>query len=265
MALDEELRKGLGNHDEPRAVGQVGVIGAHGVFHAVLSGGGGQLHGDARHRAAVGDMLTGLKIVPVPDRVGQVTGNMADGRQRDGFAEDVYPLRHHDLRVVEQRVKPLIGRIGRRHGSHQLGIDDRQHGDEPRITEPDFFLGFRIGDDSPAVDFRAGTRRGGDGHDRQARIGQRTPLTRAALHIIPQVAVIGCHRGNRGRGVQHCAAAQRHDEIAPVFPGERGALHHGVLDRVFHDPVKHGVSHTGGIQLPEGTVEIPVGPCGFPV
>ena len=123
------------------------MIGAHGVFHAVLSGGGGQLHGDARHRAAVGDMLTGLKIVPVPDRAGQVTGNMADGRQRDGFAEDVYPLRHHDLRVVEQCIKPLIGRIGRRHGSHQLGIDDRQHGDEPRITEPDFFLGFRIGDD----------------------------------------------------------------------------------------------------------------------
>ena len=82
---------------------------SHSVLHRMLRGGGGQLHGDPRHSAAIGDVLPRYQVVAILYSTGQIVGDVLNGGQRDGFTQDIYAVRHHDFRIVEQRVKALIG------------------------------------------------------------------------------------------------------------------------------------------------------------
>ena len=143
------------------------VVGAHGVFHAVLGGCAGQLHGHTRHRAAIGDMFPRFQIMTISDRTGKVHGDVSDGRQRDGFAQDIHAVGHHDFRIVEQRVKALIRRITRRNRPHQFRVHNGENRIEHRIAKTDFFLSFRIGNNAPTVDFRGRSCRKRDRHHRQ--------------------------------------------------------------------------------------------------
>ena len=59
-------------------------------------------------------------------------------------------------------------------------------------------------------------------------------LSGPAVYIVPQVAGIGCHRGNGHSRVQHSASAQGDDEITAVFSGKGRALHHHLLEGVLH-------------------------------
>ena len=90
----------------------------------------------------------------------------------------------------------------------------------------------------PAVDFRARARRGGNGDDGQPLVCERFALARAADDIIPQIAVVGRHRRDRLGTVQNGAAAEGDDKVAPVPARACRALHDGLLQRVFHDPVE---------------------------
>ena len=228
---DKEAGELHRDHDEPCAVGQARVIGAHGVLHRMLRRGGGQLHGHAGDSAAVSHMLARLQIVPILYGTREILCNVLNGRERQRLAEQVDALGHHDLRIVEQRVKALIGRVSGGHRAHQLRIDDRQYRHQlGRAAKANLLMGLQVGNHTPVIDLRT---RAGD--LRQRLIHQRLPLARAAAYIVPQVARVGGHCRHRNSGVQYRAAAQRHDEVAAVVSGNLRRFHDQFLCRVLPD------------------------------
>lgn len=140
MMLDEEAVELVRNHDETRTVRQVVVIGTHGVFHRMLGRGAGELHRKSGYGASVGNGFTSFQIVAVLHGAWQVFGDVFDGRKGYRLAQHVDEAADHYLRVVEQRIETLIGGVRRRYGAHQFRIDNRQHGIEFGVAEPDFLI-----------------------------------------------------------------------------------------------------------------------------
>ncbi len=81
-----------------------------------------------RHSAAIGDVLPRYQVVSVLYSTGQIVGDILNGGQRNGFTQDIYAVRHHDFRIVKQRVKALIGRVFCGNGFHQLRVYHSEDG-----------------------------------------------------------------------------------------------------------------------------------------
>lgn len=247
VVFDEVRGEGEGDHDEAGAVGQIRMVGAHGVFHGVLCRGGGELHGDACEGAAVGHAGARLEVIAVRCGAGQVSGDIFDGGEGEGLAEEVHAVGHHHFRVVEEGVEALIGGVFRRNGAHELRIDHGDLRDEPRVAaEADLFMGVEFGNDAPVIELGAGAGSESDGHDGERVAGQRLGLAGAAHHIVPEVAGVGGHGGYGHGGVQHGAAAYGEDEVAAVFPGGSGRFHHEIFRGIFVDD---GAGHGGDAGL----------------
>ena len=150
---------------------------------------------------------------------------------------------------MEQGVKSLIRRVFCGHRPHEGGVDDGEHGHKALFAEADLFLCRKVGNDAPAVDLAARSRRGGHGDDGQPLVRKRLSLARSAADVVPQIAVVGRHRGDRLGAVEYGASPEGEDEVAPVLARERRALHDDLLYGVFHNFVKDGVSDARLFQL----------------
>ena len=230
VPVDEEREVSPAEHDQPGAVGQILVVGRHGVFHRVLAGRGAQAHHHAGKGVAEGHAGPSFEIVAIGHGARQVAGDMLDGGQCVHVACEVGEFRNVTLHAVEQCVEPLVCREFRRHGEHQLRIDYGQYGKSG--FDADLFMGLFVGYDSPRVDFRPGSCRRGYGDERLF-------FARPAENVVPQVAVVGCHQGYGLRGVHDAAASQCDDHVAPVLPCRCRSGHDGGFQGVRFDPVEY--------------------------
>lgn len=78
---------------------------------------------------------------------------------------------------------------------------------------------------------------------------QRQALSRAGRNIVPIVSVVRRHERYGFRRVHNTAAAERHDKVAAIFPGERRVGHYGRFQRIRFDTVENHRGHTGILQL----------------
>ena len=106
MLGDDGGEVGPGDDDESGSVGQVVVVGAHGVLYAVLCGAGAGVHGVAAHGVGEGHAGAGFHVAAVPDGDGEPTGHIADGG-----------LLHH----VAEQLPLLVAGIGNTGKLSQLG------------------------------------------------------------------------------------------------------------------------------------------------
>ena len=201
-------------------------------------------------------MLPGFQVIAVGHRFGQVLGDVFNGGQGDGFAENIDPLAHHHFGVVEQSVKSLIGGVLGGNGLHQFRVHNGQHRHQAGVApKADFFVGVQLADNTPVIDFRAGSGGEGDGDDGQGVVGQGLGLAGAAYHIVPQISGVGGHSRHRHRGVQHSAAPQGHNEVTALFLRHTGGFHHQVLGGVFLDDGAGDVFHPCLFQLLLGFIQ----------
>ena len=117
-----------------------------------------------------------------------------------------------------------------RDGHHKVRIDDRDGGEALFTAAADLLLS--VGDDRERVGLSARARGGRDGDDRQARVCDALAAACAAVDVVPPVALVGRHDGDRLGGVDRRAAAKAHDERDAFFAAQRRALAYTLDGRV---------------------------------
>ena len=117
-----------------------------------------------------------------------------------------------------------------RDGHHEVRVDDRDGREALFAAAADLFLA--VGDDRERVGLGAGARGGRDGDDRQAVVCNALAAARAAVDVVPPVAVVGGHDGDRLGGVDRRAAAKAYDERDVLRTAERRAFAHALDGRV---------------------------------
>ena len=220
-------------------MGQILMVGAHGVFHRMLAGAGADGHHHTGKYIGKSQTLPRLFITAVPDGAGQIFSYVFYGRQRVHIAHQIGRGSDITLHAVKQCVKSLISRKQRRHGSHKLGIYHRHSRKQGGLaSKSDLLIGFIVGDHAKSIHFAAGAGRGGDRYDGQRLFGQPLFLSRSPDHIVPEISVVDCHSRDGFCRVHHAAASQRHHQITAVFSGAGCAGHHRAFQRIGHNLIK---------------------------
>jgi len=133
---------------------------------------------------------------------------------------------------VREHVHPGRGLDRQRSTGGQLGVDDREVGEQFHVA--DLLLDARLGvlDDTPVADLAAGA-----GHRREVDARRRLVRDVAASLELEDVAVVGRqYRGRLGR-VQRGAAADSEEQVAPERFERVGRLVYDRVCRVGDHPV----------------------------
>ena len=131
---------------------------------------------------------------------------------------------------MEKGVEALICGQMRRNGHHEVRIDDRNRREAFFAAAADLFLA--VGDDGERVGLSAGAGRGRDRDKGQTVLRHAFAAARAAVDVVPPVAVIGRHDRDGLRGVNGRAAAQTDDERDLLAAAERRAFAHAFDGRI---------------------------------
>ena len=241
------------------------VVGAHRVLKRVLARAAADAHLDAREVVAEGDLRARVEVLAVAHRRGEAAADVLYRGDGDHVAHEVRLVRDVALGAVEERVEALIGSEFRRHARHQLGVDDRDDGEEFFADDAGFLVRLGVRDDAARVRLRARARRRRYRDYRQRVVLRRFASARAALHVVPEVAAVGCHQRDGLRGVHYAAAAERDDEVAAALAREGSARHDGRLQRVRLDLVEDEIFDARLRELLLRAREIAVLARGLPV
>ena len=221
------------------------MVGAHGVFHRVFAGAAAHGHNLSGQIIGKGHAFTGLQIVSILHGPNQIFADIFNGGQGQHIAHAVMGLGNITLRAVKQCVKALVCRKFRRNRNHQLRVNDRQYRKQAVIAaKANFFIGFIIGNHAPLIRFGAGSGCRCNTDHRQCFFREGFPAAGAAVHVVPDVTVIGCHGSNRLRCVHHAAAAQGNDKVAAIFLCVSRTFHNGRTKWIRLYAVKQGCFHT---------------------
>ena len=131
---------------------------------------------------------------------------------------------------MEKGVEALICGQMRRNGHHEVRIDDRNRREAFFAAAADLFLA--VGDDGERVGLGAGAGRGRDRDKGQTVLRHAFAAARAAVDVVPPVAVVGRHDRDGLRGVDGRAAAQTDDERDLFAAAERRAFAHAFDGRI---------------------------------
>ena len=131
---------------------------------------------------------------------------------------------------MEECVKTLVCRQMRRNGHHKVRIDDRNGREALLTAAADLFLA--VGDNGERVSLRARACGRWNGNNRQSGIDHALAAARAAVNVVPPVAVVGRHNGNRLGRVDGRAAAETDNKCNVLLTAERSALAHALDRRV---------------------------------
>ena len=209
---------------------QRGVVGAQRVLDRVLARAAGQRFDKAGQRVGERHVRARLLVAALVHGGGERSADQLDRLQREHLADGRGGLGDIALGRVEKGVKALIGGQMGRDGHHKVRVHDRD-GREALFAAPaDLFLA--VGDDGEGVGLGARARGGRDGDDRQAVLRDALAAARAAVDIIPPVALVGRHDGDRLGGVDRRAAAQAHDKRDVLRAAQRRAFAHALDGRV---------------------------------
>ena len=185
MIADEIAEICLADHNQSGSVRQIGMIGGKRVFQPVFAGQQRERHYGSRQGVGECNTGTGFQIGTVLHGTRQVLGEVADCLVCVHIAGEIGTGCDESLHAVEQGIETLKGRKSRRHGKHQLRIDDGEGGKKRRVHDKCLFIGFLFGNDAAAVRFRSRAGGGRNGDDGQQAVLYRLSLAGAYSYIIP--------------------------------------------------------------------------------
>ena len=245
------------------------VVGAHAVLGAVAAAAAATHHGVAAQGVGKGQLTAGVDIAAVVHAGSQRARRALDALAAHHVAHEVVVVGDVALHVVEKRIEALERREARRHGKHELGVHNGQHGHKARVAQTQLLVGLLVRDDGAGVHLRSRARRGGHAHQRQRVALDRQALGGAAHHKIPDVAGRGhavCAHGHVGgcgadalAPVHDRAAAQRHHKVAALVKGQAGTRIDRLAQRVGLNTVEQHVAHARAVKLGLDTGQVAVG------
>ena len=219
---------------------QAGVERAQRMLDRVFARAAGQGLDKAGQRVGQRDIRARFGVAALVHRGGKRAADQLDRLQRKHLADGRGGLGEIALRRMEERVKALVcGQVGR-DGHHKIRVDNRDGREALFPAAADLLLA--VGDDCERVGLGAGARGGRDGDDGQACLRNALAAARAAVDIVPPVAVVRGHDGNRLGGVDRRAAAQAHDEGNALGAAQGCAFAHAFDGRVgLHLIINEGI------------------------
>ena len=164
---------------------QIGMIGGKGMLQSVFAGQQRERHHSSRQGVGECNTGTGFQIGTVLHGTRQISGEVTDCLACVHVTGEVCTGCDESLHAVEQGIETLKGGKSRRHGKHQLRIDDGEDGKKRRVHDKCLFIGFLFGDDAASVRFRSRAGGGRNGDDRQRAVLYRLSLAGAYSYIIP--------------------------------------------------------------------------------
>ena len=194
-------------------MGQLRIVGAHGVLHGVFGDAARGAFHHAGQGAGPGHFGACLQVASVLDGHGEVFVEQADGLKRKEVADGGGAVGNEAFGGVEEGVEALVGGELRRDGHHQFGVDDGDGGIGERTAEAYLLVHLFVGYHGPGVGFGAGACGGGDGYDGQ-RAFHRTALAASGGDVVPIVALVAGHDGDGFGRVNRAASAQADHHVA---------------------------------------------------